>query len=438
MKKDELASPLRQPYDAKRGFGITKINAEGYKNIWFIVPPPPPRKLPDGLPMAAMSKANATLSRLPTFEEMEPIDKLINHFFVRREAIESSRMEGTWSTIDSILTPAQAHETELAKSESLSVKGYARALEKQFNKAFKMKEQIFSEQLVCEIHADIVSKDPNYQGTPGELRKPGNPGSIVQIGSSFRKEDSTYNPAPPQHVKTSLRKVLNWLSDEDLAQRGDAGIAGFTLAVRLAIGHVHFEAVHPFSDGNGRVGRALWPLQMICADRMPLYLSGFVEDQKTEYGKALQAAQKKLNYAPIIEFICQAIVESEAESKTTRAAIESLPSRWKERGKFRDKSASFLALNVLQKKPILTTSTLIEELKLSRQVATLAINQLVERKIIRKRGKVGRNQIFAAEELISLLSRRFGSNAHQALKTGYNAILEGPALYPPPPTASRS
>lgn len=424
MKKEELSGHLRQAYEKKRGYGVTKIKTVGYENIWFVVPPPPPRELPKALPLNAVAKANAILSRLPTFGEMGAIDKLINYFFVRREAVESSRMEGTWSTIDNVLTPAEAYDTEQAKSENQSVKGYAHALEKQFNKAFDKKEKVFTEKLVCEIHKDIVSKDPHYKGIPGALRGPGKPGSIVQIGGSFRKEESTYNPTPPEHVKASLRAVLDWLSDEGLAKKGDAGVAGFTLAVRLAIGHTHFEAVHPFSDGNGRVGRALWPLQMICADRMPLYLSGFVEDQKAAYSKALQEAQKKLNYSSIIEFVCEAVVQSEAEAKVTRAAIEELPKRWKERAKFRGGSASALALDVLLKKPIVTSAILMEELKLSKQVASTAINQLIDRRVLRARGKVGRSQVYAAEELIALLSRRFGSDADEALNTGMNAILQ--------------
>jgi len=424
MKKDELKGPLRQEYDKKRGYGVMKLAAAGYQNIWFVIPPPPPRALPKGLPLKAMGRANATLTRLPTFGEMSAIDKLINYFFVRREAVESSRIEGTWSTIDSVLTPAEVFDTEQAKSENQSVKGYAHALEKQFNRAFEKKEKIFTGKLLCEIHKDIVSKDPSFKGTPGSLRQPGKPGSIVQIGGSFRKEESTYNPTPPQHVRASLNEVLDWLSDEGLAQKGDAELAGFTLAVRLAIGHTHFEAVHPFPDGNGRVGRALWPLQMVCTDRMPLYLSGFVESQKAAYGKALQEAQKKLNYSPIIEFVCEAVVQSEAEAKVTRAAIEGLPKRWKDRAKFRAGSASALALDVLLRKPVVTSVTLMEELKLSKQVVSTAINQLVERRIIRARGKVGRMNVYAAEELIALLSREFGANAEEALEAGYQAIIK--------------
>ncbi len=423
MRRDELTSRLRRPYDAKTGFGVAKVDVSGYENIWFVVPPPPPRELPKDLPLNALARANATLARLPTFGEMTPIDKLINYFFVRREAVESSRMEGTWSTIDSVLTPGDAYDTGHARTENQSVRGYAHALERQFNGAFKDKERIFTERLIREIHKDIVSKDPRFRGIPGAFRKPGGPGDVVLIGGSSRKEESTYNPAPPRFVKASLTGVLDWLSDEDLAQKGDAGVAGFTLAVRLAVGHAHFEAVHPFSDGNGRVGRALWPLQMICAGRMPLYLSGYVEDRKAAYGRALQEAQKKLSYAPIIEFICEAIVQSDAEAKITRAAIEALPKRWKDRARFRANSASQRALDVLLRKPLITTTLLLEELKVSRQAATLAVNQLVERRVVRKRGQAGRTHIYAAEELIAVLSRRFGSDVAQALEAGRQALI---------------
>ena len=84
------------------------------------------------------------------------------------------------------------------------------------------------------------------------------------------------NPAPLTEVKRCLSDVIKWFDDENISQLGDAG-AGLTLPMRLAIGHSHFEAVHPFTDGNGRTGRSLWALQMVTSGNMPLYLSGYVE-----------------------------------------------------------------------------------------------------------------------------------------------------------------
>ena len=89
------------------------------------------------------------------------------------------------------------------------------------------------------------------------MRTQGEPGSLVTIGGLKRKENSIFNPTPPQHVRRCLDEVIEWLKDEDLALQVDAG-TGLALPVRLAIGHTHFEEVHPFTDGNGRAGRSIY------------------------------------------------------------------------------------------------------------------------------------------------------------------------------------
>lgn len=426
MNTQELAAPLRTPYTAKRGFGLAKADAPGYENIWFVVPPPPPRRVPEGLPLRALGKASAVLARQRDLSALSPIDKLLSYYFVRREAVESSRLEGAWSTIDEILTPGAVQNGGANAGGGPSVRGYADALETHLARAADLHEKIFTQDTVRRIHAAIVAKDANFRGEPGVLRAPGRARAVVQIGGSFRKEESTYNPAPPAFVASSLKGVLDWLADGALAQRGDAGVSGFTLPVRLALAHAHFEAVHPFSDGNGRVGRALWPLQMACSDKMPLYLSGFVEAYKTDYARALESAQKKLSYGEIVEFICEAIIRGDAEASVTRAAIEGLPALWKTRAKFRGESASLRALEVLQRQPIVTIALLVEQLKLTKQAVRVALDQLAERGIVRNRGRSGRTQIFAAEELISLLSRPFGSDPAAAMEEGRRAMASKP------------
>lgn len=422
MRRDELAASLRAPYSRERGFGLVRADAGGYEHIWFLVPPPPPRTPPDALPLRASAKAFEALARRPDFARMSAVDKLVSYYFVRREAVESSRLEGTWSTIDQLLTPGGLRETGPAADGRRSVRGYAHALEKHLARAAELKERVFTLDTLRQLHREIVSKDPSFRGVPGELRAPGRAGGIVQIGGSFRKEDSVFNPPPPAHVPASLKGVLDWLADEGLAQLGDAGYGGFTLPVRLAVAHAHFEAVHPFPDGNGRVGRALWPLQMACSGRMPLYLSGFVEAYREEYGRALQAAQKRLSYAEIVEFVCEAIVRGEAEAESTRRAVAALPGRWRERARFRGGSTSLRALELLQRQPIVTIGLLVEQLEVTKEAARIALEQLQARGIVRNRGRAGRAQLFAAEEIIALLSRPFGSDAESALEEGRRAM----------------
>ncbi len=186
---------------------------------------------------------------------------------------------GTWSTIDHVLTPGERSEAGEGKNEHIAVRSYAKMMESIDAEAIIKKEEIYSIKLISKIQKVIVESDPNSPGVPGKLRTPESPGSIVTIGGMNRKENSTYNPAPPGEVKRCLSEVVEWLKDEDLALQGDAG-SGLSLPVRLAVGHAHFGAVHPFTDGNGRAGHALWAVQMICAGSMPLYLSGYVEARK--------------------------------------------------------------------------------------------------------------------------------------------------------------
>lgn len=90
----------------------------------------------------------------------------------------------------------------------------------------------------------------------------------------FRSEAAAEKRARTRGTLPERRAGM--LRDETLIELGDAGM-GMTLPVRMAIGHVHFEAVHPFSDGNGRIGRILWPFQIMASGHLPLYLSGYIE-----------------------------------------------------------------------------------------------------------------------------------------------------------------
>lgn len=414
MRKEELTEQLRQSFRDKSSGGVMKINLPEWENIYFVVPPPPPLTVKEKLPFEIISKAIKILNELPGFREMSETDKLINFLFVRREVVQSSRLEGTWSTMDHVLTPGSFNESTDEKNVHQAVRSYACLIEELVEEAFIKKEKIFTAGLISKIHKEIVEKDPNSNGVPGKIRKPGDVGSVVVIGGLNRIEQSTYNPAPPNEVKRCLNDVIKWLADENLSQKGDAGI-GMTLPLRLAIAHSHFEAIHPFSDGNGRTGRTLWPLQMAASGNMPLYLSGFVEIKKEDYIKALESAQKKLKYAPLITFICNAILESSLEVKKSKAAIEALEETWQERGKFKVNSAAKRSLKILLQYPIITSSLLREKLDISGPASTNAINQLVEKKIIRHREFDNRKPVYAAEELIHILSRPFGSDIALAI-----------------------
>jgi Fic family protein len=421
MKLDELAEDLRRPYDVKRGYGVTKLHNAGeeWQNIYFVVPKPPPDQMTFQLPHALLGEALRVVGALPQVQEMTQSDKLINYLFVRREVVQSSRLEGTWSTIDHALTPGDIAEVNEGKSEHQAVRSYANLLEDIVKEAIDRRENIFTQEFVCRIQREIVENDPKSNGVPGKLRTEGEPGAIVTIGGGIRRENSVYNPSPASEVTRCLEQTLDWLRDSELAQLGDAAAGGLSLPIRLAVAHAHFEAVHPFTDGNGRTGRALWPVQMVCSGYMPLYLSGYVEEYKDDYGRALEQAQKRLNYIPLIEFICNAIIESHLENIKTKAALESLEGAWQERGKFRANSGPRKTLKLLLEKPIISTSILEKELGLSKTASIDTVNALVRKKIIRLRKTENRKRIYAAEELIQILSKPFGSELDVAIEKAH-------------------
>lgn len=419
MNINELHPKLKKSYSESTGFGITKSKDSKILNLYFIVPPPPPSKIGEGFSFKKISEAMSALNKLPSFDEMDELDKLINYLFVRREAVQSSRLEGTWSTIDEVLSPDLIDHVH--SEATMSVRGYAHSIESLFDEAAKKKEKIFNLKNILNIHKEMMSKDSHYLGVPGKIRTPGKPGSVVYIGGGNRPENSIYNPTPPEHVKESLEKIIHWLSDTNITEKGDAGI-GMVLPIRMAVGHSHFEAVHPFTDGNGRVGRALWPLQMIASGYMPLYLSGYVEVEKHSYSEALQAAQKKLDYSKIIDFISLAIVSCSIEMNLTKEKLLSLPMLWQTRGNFRKNSAAYNALNIILRMPIFTVENLRSELNCSSQAAALAVKQLIESHIIKERTGNKRNRLFAAEEVIILLSRDHGSDIDLAMERAFNTL----------------
>ena len=418
MRRDELAGSLRQPYTRHRGFGVERIDKPGFENVWFVVPPKPPANVTEKLDLSLVRDAIHALQARTSLVTADEFQKTLAYLLVRREAVSSSRMEGTWSTVDEVLSPAISGT---GRSATAAVRGYANALVHGVEAVQSNGLAALTPEFLCEMHTQVMAKDPGFAGVAGRLRIQGQPGAIVQIGSFGRKEDSIYNPAPPQHVPRCLDAVLDWMADKTVLELGDAGM-GLSLPVRMAAGHAHFEAVHPFSDGNGRIGRILWALQMVAAGKLPLYLSSYVEAERAEYGEALQEAQKTLSYRRIVEFVCRAIITSSAEEAETRRTLRDLPAAWRRRGKFRRGSSAERALTLLLKMPLLTIKAMAAELEVSVQAASDGINRLEKAGVIRDRSGHGRGRVYAAEEVICVLARPFGADIEMVLESAQNML----------------
>lgn len=412
MNRTSLHPKLQVPYSDKTQMGVEKGAAE-LSNHWFVVPPSPSRAAPPDLNSARLKRAHGVLQTLATPEKMSNLDRLVLALLVRREALQSSRIEGTFSTIEQVLTPVENFR-QGEKSARASVVAYAHALETAVHQARRMGPKVFTLTLLRKLHKELMAKDPDYRGRPGLFRHEIGKGVYVTIGGLGRPENSTFNPAPPKHIKRCLKEHLDWLGDDLLIEMSQAGMAP-SLVTRMARSHGHFEAIHPFLDGNGRVGRMLMALQMVTEGYTPLYLSGYIEAKKIEYYRCLQEFQTKLNEKPLIHFVADAIVESNDEALRTKAGLQSLPNLWQSRGNFRADSAALKSLQHLLAHPILSAKELQKLLGVSQPATKRAIDQLQEAKILRERTGLGRNRIYAAEAVIEILARPWGENVETAL-----------------------
>lgn len=186
MKRSELAGVLSQPYSKQRGFGVEKVDKHGFENVWFVVPPKPPNAVTEKLDLPLVRDAILALQDRPSLETATEIQQTMAYLLVRREAVSSSRMEGTWSTVDEVLSPAKS---EVGRSATASVRGYANALMLGAQAVTSDSLAALTPALLCDLHKRVMQKDPGFAGVAGRLRTLGQPGNVVQIGSFGRKED---------------------------------------------------------------------------------------------------------------------------------------------------------------------------------------------------------------------------------------------------------
>lgn len=412
MKLLDLHPLLQNPYSQNTGYGVEK-GPENLRHIWFVIPKPPVNVAPQGLQTDLLRAANQTLQKLPRLEVIDEMDKLILSLLVRREAVQSSRMEGTFSTIEQVLAPPSSLDFE--KSASSSVLAYAHCLENALNQVMNGGISTIGIPMIRSLHKEMMSRDPEFQGVAGVFRNEIGSGVYATIGGLSRVETSTYNPSPPSYIPHLLEDHFAWMLNEDDIEMSRAGLAP-GLLVRLAQQHSHFEAIHPFTDGNGRVGRMLMTLMIASEGYAPLYISGYIEAKKQAYYQALQFAQMKLDETPLVHFICEAIVESYDEAFKTKQALEELPVFWQGRVLTRRDSATRNLFFVLLENPIVTVKLVQEKLNISQPAAKKAIDQLVHGGILRERTGQARNRVFAAEEVIEVLARPFGDLTENALE----------------------
>ncbi|MBY8823253.1 Fic family protein [Sphingomonas colocasiae] len=363
-----------------------------------VVPSAPPEhgvELGDAL--ASLQRATRAMAHVDVLAREPGGGFLVSRLLARREAVSSSAIEGTNSTLDELLSVEEGAADE-TRHAALQVRDYAIILERHIRDAAADGPAVFTRSLVTTLHAQAMARDPDYRDVPGEIRT-----RVVWIGGAHDIAYSTYNPAPPDSIEETLSDSVAYMRAEGMQ------VMTQSLITRMAIAHAHFEAVHPFRDGNGRVGRLLLPLMMAADGQVPLYLAPYIEANKQEYYASLKAAQQKLDWATAVKFMADAVTGTVDELLATRAALSSLADGWRDRRHFRKESAALRALDVLPQYPVITAKRLAGQLEVSAPAALNAIDHLVDAGILKERTGYARNRVFVASEVLSIVNRPFGA-----------------------------
>ncbi|MGG5891037.1 Fic family protein [Falsiroseomonas sp. HC035] len=211
------------------------------------------------------------------------------------------------------------------------------------------------------------------------------------------------NPPPHPMVPALMAEHAEWL-------RGTApGPTSLAIPIRLALAHAHFEAIHPFAEGNGRIGRMLLSLMLAEEGHVPVPLSRVLEADRARYYDALRAAQQQLDFVPLALLMCEAIqVSAEAAHDLDRRLCE-LPVLWKDPARWpnrrlprRDGVASRL-LDLLPYHPMITVGLVEQRFGVSRQAANEGVRALDAAGILVERTGYRRNRVFVARDALAAI-----------------------------------
>lgn len=356
---------------------------------WAFVPGPLPPKLEwDDALVSVMSKADIALGTLSGLGETLPNPHLLIYPFIRREAVLSSRIEGTQSSLSDLLL-FEATQVE-KRGDVREVQNYVRAMEYGLK---RLNELPLSLRFIRELHGILMEGVRGRQATPGEFRRSQN-----WIGSAGALlEEAAYVPPPVPEMQECLNQMEKFLHAN----------TRLPPLVEAALVHYQFEAIHPFLDGNGRIGRLLATL-LLCQrnvlSKPLLYLSAFFEQRRDEYYDLLLKVSSVGTWDKWIEFFLRAVAQQSDDAVSRSRRLQELQRSYVRLAKEKRLAPTAAQLvDLVLMKPVISAKTVQESLKVTPPGARKAINALVEAGILTEVTKRKRDRAYAANEILKAL-----------------------------------
>jgi Fic family protein len=354
-----------------------------------------PESLPRGLildaeTVLALSAADTALGRLAGTGRLLPNPHLLVDPYMTREAVASSRIEGTQASLSEVLE-ASATGRSSPGSDVREVQNYIAA----FNTGLRLlKTMPLCLRLIREVHAALMEGVRGQERRPGEFRTTPN-----WIGSSTdTPENAAFVPPLPDEMGAALDDLERFLNED----------VRLPVLVRCALAHYQFETIHPFLDGNGRLGRLLAVFYLVQQDQLPqplLYLSAYFEAHRNDYYDRLQAVRERGELQEWLQFFLTAVAVQATDAIERAERLADLRERYR-RDIASSRSRASEVVELLMANPFVTVRNVQAALGVTQPGALNLLRGIEKRGWIRDMGTVGRGgrMVWVADEVLSVIA----------------------------------
>jgi Fic family protein len=352
-----------------------------------------PRPIPRQLPISPenllrLADAEAALGRLAGAGRLLPHPHLLVGPYLRREAVASTRIEGTQASLIEVFDAEASDQPFGADVEE--VVNYVRAMESGLQRLATLP---VSTRLIREMHAVILAGVRGRDRQPGELRSKQN--WIGPAGATI--ETATFVPPPPTELGDLLTDLERFVHEEP----------ALPPLVQAALVHYQFETIHPFLDGNGRLGRLLLVFFLVVRDRLPeplLYLSPYFEARRQQYYDALQGVRERGEFDQWLCFFLDGIRTQAIDALARAERLTDLREHYRTRVRAATRGAANQLVDLAFEQPVLNARFVEARLDITRPAALAALRHLEELGVLAKVGEGPRGQLrWRAHEVLSVL-----------------------------------
>jgi len=361
----------------------------------FVPAPLPPHPPIDWTPelRGKFDKALLALGRLDSVSTLLPETSLFLYMYVRKEAVLSSMIEGTQSSLSDLLLFELDQEPGVPLDDVREVSNYVAALDH----GLRLLEEglPLSLRLIREIHGVLLAKGRGSSRTPGEFRRSQN-----WIGGT-RPGNAVFVPPPAEEVLECMSKFELFLHDQPEPTPP---------LLKAALVHVQFETIHPFLDGNGRLGRLLITL-LLCEQKMlrepMLYLSLYFKTHRQYYYELLNNVRLTGDWEAWLDFFAEAIIVTATQAVETAQQLLDLSNQDRDKisGLGRASASALQVQRALMERPITTSGWLAEKTGITPATVNKALDHLMLLGIVRELTAQKRNRLFSYTRYVEIMSR---------------------------------